>query len=558
MSGTGPLLKESITILSINSNQRQYFADEDLTTPESFQDYIDPDNYISFAALYNQAKEMSQQMQVTNFQDYAAENNIDIAGLLINQRCRDMVKTTKERSIGSRDGGTISLLNPVLEDVWPQTDIESLVNRLNAIVMAGPAHNPVEFWRPFHLVRDGSRQRVVRRVYHEQHPNKYTLPLPSPINHVKCIKLVSTEIPNVINNVNSRNNIITLQLRLKEGEAGDPPAIDPDKTIFDFILVKLPVGCYNMSSLTTALQATLNSSCQSVLLTPEAYVDLFSVTWDNSSGLIRITCTQPQLEFHLKFYSRLTDMVDIPVESTDPGKSIGMTKDYTHDLWYMLGFPWPYQVTATGDDRFTDVLDNLVNTGIHAILGPDSGLASKDIFDRESAQDQLSHIYTERHNLEVPSGQYEIFNSYRVHRFPQVDIKYIYLALKGLPAILHISQFNGVSAHRSGDLFAKIQLDEIKGKVAYNTFVNAPLVFLNAIKQLDRLDIEWVDERGQLVDFGGVDHSFTLEVIHYVTQLECSDYDTGLGNTDKRSYPGTTISYWPPFGGRSDDPREGH
>lgn len=546
---TGTLLKESITILSINSNQRQYFTDEELTVPDPFQNYIDPADYDAFAALYNQAKEMSQQLQVMNYQEYAAENNIDLAGLQINQRCRDIVKTTRERSMATRDGGTISLLNPVAEDVWPQTDLESLVNRLNSYVMAAPAHNPLEFWRPFHLVRDGSRQRVMRRVYYEQHPNKYTLTLPSSITHVKAIKLVSTEIPNVINNINSRNNIITLQLRLKEGEAGDPPAIDPTKSIFDFILVKLPVGCYNMTSLISALQLNLNSACQQVLVTPENYVDLFTVTWDHSSGLVTITCNQTQLEFHLKFYSRLTDMVDIPVDSLDPGKSIGMTKDYTHDLWYMLGFPWPYQVTSTGDDRFTSVLTNLVNNGIHAVLGPGSGLESSDIFDRMSAQEQLAHIYSERHNLETGS-QYEIFNSYRVHRFPQVDIKYVYLVLKGLPNIQHIAQYNGVTSYKKCEPFAKIQMDEIKGKVAYNTFVNSPLVFVNAIESLDRLEIEWVDERGQLVDFGGVDHSFTLEVVHYITQLENSGYDTVLGNSDKRSYPGTTISYWPPFQGQ--------
>jgi hypothetical protein len=63
------------------------------------------------------------------------------------------------------------------------------------------------------------------------------------------------------------------------------------------------------------------------------------------------------------------------------------------------------------------------------------------------------------------------------------------------------------------------------------------LIFTNAIDKIEYLDVIWVDERGIQVDFGKVEHSFTLEFIHYVTQHDTNGYSTKLGIIDKKSYP---------------------
>lgn len=544
------MLKERTTVLSINSNQRRFFTDVPLTDPETYRDYLDPDIYDQFAALYNQAKEISQQLNIQTYQEYAAENNIDLAGLTINPRCRELLRVSRERQ--TRNGGVISLLNPVADDVPAQSDLESLVNRLNAYVMSAPAHNYSEFWRPFLLIR-GTNARVQARcrTYNEQHPDKYTVELPTVLKHIKAIKLASTEIPNVINNITSRNNIITIKLRTKETDQDPsvPLAIDLTRSIFDFVLVKIPVGCYTLETLATAMQDSINETCYNVLVPPLVgnYQNLFTVSIDQQNGKVSIVCNNQALEFHLKFYSQLAEQTDIPLNNPN-GKSIGMIRDYTGDLWYMLGFPWPYQITVTGDDRYVGAIDNMVNHGIHSILGPESRTFGNDIFDRGSDvnADQLETVYQTRSNLNDSAYQY--FNSYRVHRFPQIDTRYIYLVLKGLPAIQHVTQYNGVANHHRSDIFAKIQLDTRKGKIAYNTFVCSPLVFANPLDKLDRLEVEWVDERGLPVDFGGVDHSFTLEIVQYFTQLDTAEYDTGLGGVDMRSYPGAVIANWPPFG----------
>ena len=77
----------------------------------------------------------------------------------------------------------------------------------------------------------------------------------------------------------------------------------------------------------------------------------------------------------------------------------------------------------------------------------------------------------------------------------------------------------------------------INGEICFNTFVVNPLVFLNVISDIATLEISWINEAGDLIDFNGADHSFTLEFIHYVTQVDANLYNSALGNIDKKSYP---------------------
>ena len=64
-----------------------------------------------------------------------------------------------------------------------------------------------------------------------------------------------------------------------------------------------------------------------------------------------------------------------------------------------------------------------------------------------------------------------------------------------------------------------------------------PLIFPNVIDKISHLDVRWVNECGVLVDFGKVEHSFTLEFIHYITQADVNSYNTKLGTIDRKSYP---------------------
>lgn len=535
------ITKEERVVLSINSNQRNFFKNSDLTTPAEYIDYIQKDSYEKFAELYKLARSLGKSSK--SYQERTFDSTSTMAST--ESQCRSIVDSlVKQRAcdpstdVSDINGSLVDLLTTVATVVSGKTDPHTLAATLNAYVMAGAAHNPDKYWRPFYFTRSSSSDKpIIRQVlYDYQRPDHYTVTLPSIINHVKSIKLLSTSIPLTINNINERNNIITLQLRRKGVEGindGDPVPVqlDATKSVFNFILILLDVGIYTVSALASHLELKLNESVSE--LTCKKYNNVFSVTFNNRTGQIVIACLRPDLEFHMKFYSELVGSVMLKnSDGDDIGKSRGNVSNFARDLWYLLGFPWPYEVAEDGSDKYTSLLTNYVNYGIHEVFSPKH--PGNDIFDRDKVDVKASmqNIYDNKLYLEGPDNKHNVINSYRIFRYPQIDIKYIYLILKGLKAISHVNQFNGVIDFDDNDFFAKILLDGTPGELMYNSFMQSPLIFANVIDKLENLEINWVDETGATVDFNKADHSFTLEVVHYVTQIDTNAYNTKLGNID--------------------------
>lgn len=61
--------------------------------------------------------------------------------------------------------------------------------------------------------------------------------------------------------------------------------------------------------------------------------------------------------------------------------------------------------------------------------------------------------------------------------------------------------------------FAKIILCDSPGKILYNSFVNMTQLYENPISTLSELSIAFYTPNGALVDFDGLEHSFTLEIV---------------------------------------------
>jgi hypothetical protein len=72
--------------------------------------------------------------------------------------------------------------------------------------------------------------------------------------------------------------------------------------------------------------------------------------------------------------------------------------------------------------------------------------------------------------------------------------------------------------------FAKILFVGIPGKMMYNTFVNTPKIYYEPIKELSELSFKFYSPDGELYDFNGLDHSFTLEII----TLDELPYDSNI------------------------------
>ena len=81
-----------------------------------------------------------------------------------------------------------------------------------------------------------------------------------------------------------------------------------------------------------------------------------------------------------------------------------------------------------------------------------------------------------------------------------------------------------VNKVRVKDVFYRINLQDnrsfsenngIRDPIAYDTYSNTPLHFTEPLKKLNRLTLRFFTPDGDLYDFNGQDHSFTLEIVTY-------------------------------------------
>lgn len=531
---TNRIMKEMRTVISINSNQRKIIKEDELSDPSFYVNYMTTESYEKFRELYNLAISVNNEEFIEQYEG----EEITERGLNARQiECRNIVDTIARnhaRAIATNvediNSQLVNLLADIAKDISSTADEEAITNTLNSYVVSGAAHNPDSFWKPFYYT--GSLIKNI--VYDERLPNNYVVSLPNIISHVKSIRLLSTEIPYSINNITERNNIMAIQLRRKAVEGindGNPVPVEirPEKSVFNFIMVKIDPGNYTLEELLSAMEEKINSSVKEY--TVKNYTNIFSIDFDKPTGRISIKCLSPELEFHMKFYSQLNNIKRI----TEDTRSHGISANYNSDLWYMLGFPWPYELDETYSDKYTTEMTNYINIGLHEILKEDT--VNKDIFDREKTY--MSYIIEEMHEEKkyFSEAGYTELNTHRVFKYPSVDIKYIYLVIKGLKSIHHINQFNNIINYKDSDIFAKILLDGERGKILFNKHIENPYIKVNALSKIGKLEILWIDERGELVDFNGIDHSFTVEFIHYVTQLKTHSYDSKLGINDTKSYP---------------------
>ena len=308
--------KEERIIISINSNQRNLTTESDLTDPADYFNYVAAANYDQFEELYNLAKNLNR--NVESYADYVAINGAPTMNVVADRTVRGIVDGLFNArsfpfpdSIADINANLLALLNEVAVNSNGRSDFESMANLLNAFVMSGAAFNPKNFWRPFYFTgyTNTAKQQSIRQIiYREQLPNNYNITLPRIIDHVKSIRMVSTEIPNTVNNITERNNIITIQLQYKTtkavvGPGGGTPIgswvdvpFDTTNSLFNFILVKLDIGLYTMDSLIEHMQKQVNEACEYATL--RKYGNLFTISWHKPTGLITIGCNRPEIRFH--------------------------------------------------------------------------------------------------------------------------------------------------------------------------------------------------------------------------------------------------------------------
>ena len=460
-------------------------------------------------------------------------------------------------------GCTAGIQLLVVADSLPDTGMSSLntiaesnivlIDRLNAIISANNRGNifPDIPWTPFALSQN--RLTAYELSYNEYSPARYTVTFPK-INHVKSIRVLSTEVPNTIRNITDKNNIIVLKL---VDTTNPTECILPPNSPFNFILVLLDVGIYTIQSLVTHLQAKLNAAIVGISPLPIFEVSFNSITGEftiNLSDSIGVPSTR--YTFHLKFYMNALDFSSKLIVPYVGGAKISNVYDPTlneidtrGELWYKLGFPSGFEINSNGLDHYTTSMTNLLNVGINPILDPAKYGLISDIFDRNAtalggtgATGPYSDWTTITTTLAGGTAAVQSTFSpaytaiYRPYKYPDMTVRYIYLLLTGYNNMYHASP-NNKNIWTKSNILTKVQLNVSPGEMTYNTFVDNPFFFDNIKDNIDTLEFTWLDDTGNQVDFGNTDHSFTLEFITYTKQSDLNSYSSQFGIIDKKSYP---------------------
>ena len=285
--------------------------------------------------------------------------------------------------------------------------------------------------RPYSYDNSGN---IIKTNYKYKDPNNYVYQLPRQFSNVKSIRLLSVEVPNTLQNININNNTIFLDIII--------PSFANK-----YLILNIDCGYYTINDVLQQIVQLINDQLTS---------SLFNYTYTSASGKISITSTAL---FHLKFRHD--------------------QNDNNNNLWYKLGFSSAYELTNTGDDKYTNELKNYTDQGLLNIM--------------------------------------PTMNNYN----------YIYLSINNISNIIDIIPVN---------IYGKILLNKTYGKIT-NTFISSPKIFDEVINTLITLEIQWLDYQGQPINFQGINHSFTLEIIEYLDVLENVNYNTRRGIIDTKYYP---------------------
>lgn len=94
---------------------------------------------------------------------------------------------------------------------------------------------------------------------------------------------------------------------------------------------------------------------------------------------------------------------------------------------------------------------------------------------------------------------------------------YFFMQIKQLPVY---ETTNGLE-----DIFAEIRYTGEPGTIVFDSFSPVIKTFNPPLQELSQLDIKFLTGKGELVDFRGVDHNFTLEIIEYYNYPNDVFYD---------------------------------
>ncbi|ADO67360.1 hypothetical protein crov326 [Cafeteria roenbergensis virus] len=378
--------------------------------------------------------------------------------------------------------------------------------------------------------------------------SNYTLKLPKHLTNISKIELVSTEIPSNFNNISSSNNLLYWQ------------NLDDGKTIYN---VKVPEGNYSIHSLIQKLTELINSTPRKTNTTiiPNNF---FEITVNTSSQEIIFK------SFREDYLSNAISIDKIIVEGKERNVLEIIHNDNNVDVGDIITISnstaisyipaeiinRKHQVINVNktNNSYQVILPTFNQTEIRGSIGNDNvGLDIRSAYTSSGAGGEEIKIITKSfsrllfnksntlgtilgfRDVELPNAITEFKselsnkdnyanedgfnlnvvgnsrNDNRLFNFTS-DVRYL---------LLYINDYEEIITNtNASNCFAKIQVDnknsyKLEGNnlnYMINTFVSYPIIFTKPIPNLSQLQIKLTYPDGSLVNFGNIEHSFTLKI----------------------------------------------
>jgi hypothetical protein len=383
-------------------------------------------------------------------------------------------------------------------------------------------------------------------------PNSYSIELDKKISNIYSIKIISSEIPNVNKNINSKISTVSNTFNINNVNLSSDNIIN-NKFYWQNILedtiysITLPTGSYNYDQLKFVMELLISRvpivNYKKYNLYEYNNMEIvFNQSNSISSFILYNIFILPNCFIELRKDNDITVdryfiKINHPYNNLFVGDTIYITDaiDYYNISAVYINNPNGHKVVNVINKDIYEI--EILNINEIADVGDTKGGFSTKIKTRaifrlffnyqDTFGDVLGFSYVGFQDS-ITSYSNNIFKYIIDNKQPYyIDFNKILTVNKNIPDIINnqvdfditINNYiflliDGLNINYNPNSIKyayKFLLTE-KNDTLFNTFVNSPLYFNPPIKVLDKLNITWVNSFGNLVDFYNRNHSFTLEI----------------------------------------------
>lgn len=514
---------KNIPINSLITSHKIYLI-ENLNLPQIFLDNIN----ISYEDLKN------NYIGIKLISNFISFNNFDILPNLIN---------VNRTEFGGIPSGYFNADYPVL-----------ISQRQGNYLVSSISSSSVEVLLPLNSYHDEiiNGNILIDKIEseYEGYPDisNYTIKLRKHLTNVSKIELLSSEIPNNLSNISSNNNKFYWQ------------NLDDGKTEY---MVTIPDGSYDIDSLILKLEELINLTPRITEETIDKF-NLFKINLDKKSQeIVFETLKEDNLSNAISIEKRIIDNQERNVlEIIHKGNNVEIGDVITISNSTAISYV-PAEIinkkhTVISVNKINNsyqvILPTFNQTELRGTIGSDtvgidirsgypadgaggeeikviSRNVSRILFNKENTLGNILGFRDVGKSNAVTSFNYKLSNkdayanedgfNLNVVGNERNNNSYFNLTNDTRYLLLYINDYEEIITNTTApNCFAKILIDSKTGielqksKIEYmiNSFVSYPIIFKTPISNLSQLQIKITYPNGDLVNFGNINHSFTLKI----------------------------------------------